>query len=121
MYTGIGGKVEKGETLLDSAYRELKEESGITDVTLEHFAKVRIDNTDELHYFFGIYEEKTLPTSEDGTLEWTAVDQIVNKDIIPTTLEMLKKWKTQNFSTEYFEIYLETISEENGIKQVKVL
>ena len=38
-YTGYGGKIEKGETELDTAKRELKQESGLT-VDIESLEKV---------------------------------------------------------------------------------
>lgn len=119
MYTGIGGKVEVGETFLDSACRELKEETGITNVTLKQCAKVIIDDTEELIYFWGIFNEP-LPLSDDGLLEWVSTTEVLNKNIIPTTFEMLKQWQSQNFSPTPFELHVKTISEENGIKQVRV-
>jgi hypothetical protein len=61
-----------------------------------------------------------LPTSADGTLEWVSTNKILNKNIIPTTLAMLKQWQSQNFSPTPFELHVKTISEENGIKQVTV-
>ncbi len=120
MYTGIGGKVEEGETLLDSAYRELKEETGIENVRLNEFAKVIIDEKEALIYFWGKYQED-LPTSDDGTLEWISTNKVLSKNIIPTTLEMLKHWNSQNFSITPFEMHVKTIKEENGIKQVEVV
>lgn len=118
MYTGIGGKIEAGETELESAYRELKEETGIGDVDLKQFAKVIIDKKDQLVYFLGIYTSDSLPHSDDGNLEWVPTNGILNKNIIPTTLEMIKQWKSQNFSIQPFELHVKTISEENGVKQV---
>ncbi len=120
MYTGIGGKVEPNETLLESAYRELAEESGITNIHLQQFAKVIIDKSEELVYFWGIYNSTTLPESNEGTLEWVSINQILDKDIIPTTKEMVKKWQTQNFSTQPFELHLKTLSSKNGIKKVEL-
>lgn len=112
MYTGIGGKVENGETLLESAYRELEEESGITNVKLEQFAKVVIDNQDELIYFLGIFPyTPNLPNSNEGTLEWVAVKNIFQKNIIPTTREVLKQWQKQNFSTKAFALQVKIIGQ----------
>jgi 8-oxo-dGTP pyrophosphatase MutT (NUDIX family) len=119
MYTGIGGKIEPGETFLDSAYRELQEETGLTNVTLKQFAKVFIDDTEQLIYFWGVFQDP-LPPSEDGELEWVSTTEVLNKNIIPTTFEMLKQWQSQDFSLTQFELHVKTISEENGIKQVRV-
>ena len=38
LYNLVGGKVEPGEAGLTAAYRELAEETGITDITLHHLA-----------------------------------------------------------------------------------
>lgn len=125
MYTGVGGKVEAGETLLESAYRELEEETGFSNVTLEYFAKVDIDTNEELHYFYGLYPKApnnhNLPTSNEGILEWVPVENISQKNIIPTTLEMLKHWQSQNWKTTPFTLNVKSISEENKVKKVKVL
>lgn len=120
MYTGIGGKVETNETLLESAYRELQEETGITNVHLEQVSKVIIDNEEELVYFWGKFDG-SLPHSEDGILEWVSTDDVLTKNIIPTTLEMLKIWKVRHFSPLEFTLHVKTVSEENGIKQVQVI
>jgi 8-oxo-dGTP pyrophosphatase MutT (NUDIX family) len=121
MYTGIGGKIEFEETFLESANRELQEESGLTDINLTEFAKVIIDQTDELIYFWGIYNQAELPVSNEGTLEWIYVNQIFNLSIIPTTKEMLKHWQNQDFSNKFFKLHVQSISEDNGIKQVRLI
>lgn len=121
MYTGIGGKIEMGETFLESAHRELQEESGLTDINLTQFAKVIIDQTDELIYFWGIYNQIELPFSNEGTLEWVYVNQLFNLPIIPTTKEMLKHWQKQDFSNKFFKLHVQSISEGNGIKQVRLI
>lgn len=120
MYTGIGGKVEPSETVLESAYRELEEETTITGLPLKQFAKVIIDEQDELVYFWGVYDKTQLPISDDGILEWVGINQIFEKPIIPTTKEMLKKWQSQKFSVSDFTLHVETIKEVNGIKTVRV-
>jgi 8-oxo-dGTP diphosphatase len=120
MYTGIGGKVEENETVLESAYRELLEESGINNIQLTEFAKVFIDESEELVYFWGIYTPTNVPETNEGKLEWVPIKTILDKDIIPTTKEMINKWQTQNFSIQPFELHVKTISSENGIKKVVV-
>jgi len=36
LYNLVGGRIESGEEGMDAAYRELSEETGITDITLHH-------------------------------------------------------------------------------------
>ena len=52
----VGGKVEKGEDELHAAYRELKEETGITnnDIKLTHFMNFQYEISDmELELYVG--------------------------------------------------------------------
>jgi 8-oxo-dGTP diphosphatase len=43
LYNGLGGKIEKGESVLLSAYRELFEESGISkkDTKLTQYCEIK--------------------------------------------------------------------------------
>lgn len=52
----VGGKLEKNETEMEAAYRELKEETGITnnDITLTHMMNFQYKMLDmELEVFVG--------------------------------------------------------------------
>lgn len=42
-WNGFGGKVEKGETILEGALRELKEESGLTGHDLEQIGVLTLE------------------------------------------------------------------------------
>jgi 8-oxo-dGTP pyrophosphatase MutT (NUDIX family) len=122
-YTGVGGKIEPGETPLESAYRELKEETGIDNFKLKQFAKVQIFNQNySLYYFWGEYDQTILPKSEDGTLEWTSVKEIFKKKIIPTTRALLDEWEKRQFSTkDTFCMDLMKIDEEDEVSKVELL
>ncbi len=77
LYNGIGGHVEQGEDVLTAAYRELNEETGITDVTLELCAIISIDAGERtgiaMYVFRGTVpdgKDYELRPSDEGALEW---------------------------------------------------
>ena len=77
LYNGIGGHVEQGEDVLTAAYRELNEEAGISDVTLELGAIISIDAGERtgisMYVFRGTVpegKEYDLKPSNEGALEW---------------------------------------------------
>lgn len=120
-YTGVGGKVEEGEGVLESAVRELKEETGIRGIRLQEFAQAILNNQDSLHYFWGVYNKDNLPFSEDGYLEWVSRDSIYKKQIIPSTLEMFRQLEKRNFNLEdKFTIYLTEINNKKTVRNVKL-
>lgn len=116
-YTGTGGKVEESDnSVLDSAYRELQEETGVTEVQLTEIARVIVNHDKVLYYFEGIYPQHELPQSNEGTLEWVEVDKILEKEIIPDTKMMLTEWQKRNFSLENsFTLYLTEGELVNGV------
>jgi 8-oxo-dGTP diphosphatase len=77
LYNGVGGHVEQGENVLSAAYRELQEETGITEVSLLLTAIIAIDTGERtgigLYVFRGSLDEESvveLKPSTEGTLEW---------------------------------------------------
>ncbi len=121
MYTGVGGKIEKGETIIQSAYRELDEETGIKDVKLYEFARVNIHNKALwLYYFWGLYNKKNLPKSSDGILEWVSKEKILEKDIVPTTLALCREWEKRDFSTNSCFTVIEEEINWNDSKKIRI-
>lgn len=119
-YTGIGGKVEVGESVLESANRELKEETGIEGLELKQFAKCFLKD-EEGSYFWAILDTTSLPSSADGDLEWTPIETLLNKDMIPSTKAICREWKNRNFETDRsFTIFLNDLGLIRGVKKVSI-
>lgn len=76
-YNLVGGKVEDGEELLESAYRELFEETGIrqTDVELQPYIDfVWHPVAMQMHVFIGKLDEDVTLVEEVHPLEWIDID-----------------------------------------------
>ena len=87
MWNGVGGKIEQGETPLESVIRETFEETGILLKELTYAGNVifKSDSGREGMYLFmaelpeGAHCKTPLATAE-GILDWKAVDWILHED-----------------------------------------
>lgn len=73
LYNLVGGKVETGEEGLESAYRELEEETGITpkDITLTHLMDFKYYmNNIELQVYAGKINKEIIFVEEVNKLYW---------------------------------------------------
>lgn len=69
----VGGKVEQNESELEAAYRELKEETGITDKDIEliHLMNFQYIMTDmELEVYYGKVNKDVTVVEEVNKLYW---------------------------------------------------
>lgn len=74
----VGGKVEENENELKSAYRELKEETGITenDITLSYLMNFQYMLQDmELEVFMGILKNEVKLIKEVNELLWVDISE----------------------------------------------
>lgn len=87
LYNGLGGHVERGESVLAAAYREVEEESGLRPARLWLCATIVIDTGETaagilMSVFCGqLADEATgsnqlLRSSAEGALQWVPVAQI---------------------------------------------
>ena len=92
-YNGIGGHVEAGEDIQTSALRELKEETGISDVALRLCGQVMVEVDAQrgiaLFIFKGQYNGKNLMASEEGDLEWVRVANLPDLPVVEDLLTLL--------------------------------
>lgn len=95
-YNGLGGHVERGESVLAAARREAAEECGLQIKRLWLCACVAIDIGKADHgiamwVFRGEAEEGDLIESSEGRLEWVPVAQIGNLDMVEDIPTLLPK------------------------------
>jgi 8-oxo-dGTP diphosphatase len=79
-YNGIGGHIDRGEDILEAAYRELCEETGISDASIYFCGQIMVDVSKELgvgiFLFRGDYDHLTSRPSAEGSLAWVDLDQL---------------------------------------------
>jgi len=80
LYNGIGGHLERGEDVLNSAKRELLEEVGIIPDNLWLCGIITIDTTGDtgigIYVFRGECAQIPSVQSEEGSAEWVPINQI---------------------------------------------
>lgn len=77
MYNLVGGKIEKENDGLNEAYRELREETNITnaDVELIHFMNLTyIKWNKELEVYYGVLNKSVTLVEEVNKLEWVDIN-----------------------------------------------
>lgn len=123
--TGMGGKIGdkeefKDETPLESAIRELHEESGLVGIPLKEFGRLIVNgNKRVVHYFYGITDQDKLPQCPEGTLEWVPFKMILSKDIIPTTKLFLEEWLAGFGNWDPFTLFVELEDSDNPESDLK--
>lgn len=82
LYNFVGGKVEENESNDDAAYRELFEETEISnkDVELDHFMDLNyFKYQNNLQVYYGILNHEVNLIEEKNKLEWLTInDEMLN-------------------------------------------
>lgn len=94
----IGGKIEAGETAIEAAWREVREETGITELTLytsntfDHFFNPKGNFVYVAPVFVGYVSEQTVVqiNEEHSDFEWLLMDEAVAKVTLPGNEEVLR-------------------------------
>ena len=77
-YNFVGGKVEENETNDEAAYRELFEETGIsqTDIELDHFMDLNyFTYQNNIQVYYGILKKEVVLKEEKNKLEWLTINE----------------------------------------------
>ena len=78
LYNFVGGKVEENESNDNAAYRELFEETGISnqDIELEHFMDLNyFKYGNNLQVYYGILKHEVDLVEEKNKLEWVVINE----------------------------------------------
>ena len=78
LYNFVGGKVEENEPNDEAAYRELFEETGISnhDIELDHFMDLNyFKYENNLQVYYGILKNEVTLVEEKNKLEWVTINE----------------------------------------------
>lgn len=82
-YNFVGGHINPKEKSEVAAYRELFEETGITnqDIKLIHLADIYLKVYDiKLEFYYGVLSKDVTLVEEINPLEWTSLEEYFNSD-----------------------------------------
>jgi 8-oxo-dGTP diphosphatase len=88
MYNGVGGHVERGEDILSSAQREVREETGLDVSDLSLRCLLNVDEGADrpgvlVFVFVGHTERRDVTASGEGTLHWVRLAHIDKLNLLP--------------------------------------
>ena len=98
-WTGPGGKFDDGETEAACASRELGEETNPPlRPALRPIGRLIINGKRLVSLFTGTAEAGLPPTSNEGELHWVPIEEVFNRDILPTTRRFLQEWASRGWT-----------------------
>jgi len=86
LFNAIGGHIERSEDVIEAAYRELEEETGILDVLLRVCGIITIDINEHagvgLFLLKGTYIGEALTDSSEGKLFWKSINNLNGDELV---------------------------------------
>ena len=118
----IGGHIEANEIDVpkNACLREIEEETGLMDKYINdlklRYIVLRMKGIEEIrmqYVFFGnVSKDKELIESEEGSLSWIDISEIINKNVTATTKEIVTHYQEIDKSSE--RVYVGSMKSLNG-------
>lgn len=102
-----GGHVENGESIYDSAVREIKEETGLTIENLKYCGIIYwFNNVTEDKYFVHLYKTtdysgEMLEKTEEGRVFWTSIEELYNMNLSSNFREYMPLFLEDKYSEAF--------------------
>lgn len=100
LYNGIGGHIEKGESILSAAHREFYEETGLELMSPKLCAIVTIDTNNNPGigmFVFRTNKVSGMPSpSSEGAVEWVPIDSLGDLPLVedlPDLIPIVLNWQ----------------------------
>jgi len=108
-YNGLGGHVERGETVHAAAAREIREEAGLAVSQLRLRGVVTIETGEAtgigLFVFTAMAPERVTRPSAEGGLEWVPVVRVGELDCVEDLPALLARLRDMEDSTPPFGVH----------------
>ncbi len=105
-YNGLGGHIERGESVQAAAAREILEESGLRVEQLRLRGVVTVDTGEPAGIGLFVYTARALSretvASDEGTLEWVPLAEVAARDCVEDVPILLGHLATQGASAPPF-------------------
>lgn len=102
-----GGKVDVGESFVESAIREAKEETGLDIDNLQICGVKQFQTDSDVRYIVFLYKTNTykgtLTSSDEGEVNWISLDRLKNADTVEDFDQLLEVFLNPRLSEQYYE------------------
>lgn len=85
-WNGVGGKLEKGETPLESCLREVDEETGLKIKNMNYRGFVSWNNEGGMYVFSAEYDEGEIIDCDEGVLNWKDIEWVKSSEEVVSNI-----------------------------------